>query len=196
MQTITNCHATTDTAALNAALEKFQGQGAWIERLTATTLEVRADGEETLKTTLAFIKGWTGGDADTASAAPDAPPAGVVLAVGEKVTHTTYTNAKAGYVESISPNGKTAMVRMANQTLLNGCNSGEPDALVCHPGGFAGHVEGKQRWAIEANPEGWIAKFTLRKRGAFWIWKLAGSATREPGNRLTKGHHPHYDFNF
>ncbi len=192
MQTITNCHATTDTAALTAALEKFQGQVAWIERLTATTLEVRADGEETLKTTLSFIKGWTGGDAD---AGPEAPPA-AKLAIGEGGTHTTYTDANAGYVEAISPNGKTAMVRMAKQTLLNGCNSGEPDALVRHPGGFAGHVEGTQRWAVEANPDGHLEKFTLRKSGAFWIWKLAGSATREPGNSLTKGHHPQYDFNF
>lgn len=186
MQTTTDCHHTTDEAALEAALEKFQGQGARLERLTRTALRVTADGPDMLEATVSFIRGWVGKDEETAA----------TLAVGDKVTFTTYTDSKAGYVERVSPNGKTAMIRLATQTLLNGCNSGEPDALVCTPGGFAGHVEGTQRWAVEPDPDGTVLKFTLRQRGKNLIWKLSGTGTMQTGNLLTKGHHPHYDFNF
>ena len=116
-----------------------------------------------------------------------------MLQVGDEVTYTIYTDSDCGWVSKVSPNGKTVLVEFANQILLNGPRSGEPDALSFSPGGFCGHVEGTQRWKISriANPN--VQKFTLRKNGQ---WKIAGHATKSPGCVLNKGHYPHYDFNF
>jgi len=124
------------------------------------------------------------------------PPAEVLFSIGDPATHTGHTDSKAVDVIDVSPNGKTIKVRYCKQELLNGANSGEPDALVCTAGGFCGHTEGRQRWSVEADPDGCIDKFTLRRRGSKWVWKLAGAGTNQPGNTLNRGHHPHYDFNF
>ena len=114
--------------------------------------------------------------------------------VGDKATHTVHTDSHAGYIVHVSPNGKTVLFARAEATLLNGPNSGEPDALHVSPGGFAGHTSGTQRWKVADKPmEGRRDKFTLRGTGR---WKIAGHSTRSPGNTLTAGHYPHYDFNF
>lgn len=141
---------------------------------------------------------WSGRmqNVTTATATPAAIPAGSILKVGDPVTHRIYTDANAATVIKVSPNGRTVIVRYCEQKLLNGANSGHPEALTFTPGGFCGHTEGNQIWEVKDNPEGGTAKFTLRKVGAFWTWKLAGSRNREPGNTLKPGHHPHYDFNF
>lgn len=192
MQTTTTTATALDCSALNAAITKIQGQGAWVEALNPHTLRITADGEAMLATALEMIKTFDGGTPP----ADGTPPAGAFLAIGDPVTHTTHTDGHAGYVEKVSKNRKQVTVRMASQKLMNGCNSGEPDALICHPGGYAGHVSGHQRWEVKPNPEGYLAKFSLRKRGKVWIWKLAGTATIAPGNILRRGHNPHYDFNF
>lgn len=144
------------------------------------------------------------------------------LKVGDPVTHTIHTDSRAHDVVKVSKNGRTVWARECNQKLLNGANSGEPDALTFTPGGFSGHTDGVQRWEVTPNPEGHVAKFTARpiqrreyvrdeatgllKRDAAgrfvetlvteWRWKLAGHPTTCPGNTLTRGHRPHYDFNF
>lgn len=113
--------------------------------------------------------------------------------INDPVTYTTYTDGDAGWVSRVSPNGKTIEVEFAHQTLINGANSGEPDALTFSPGGFCGHVHGTQRWSIQRADAPVKRKFTLRKNGQ---WKIAGHPTNSPGCVLSRGHHPYYDFNF
>ena len=115
------------------------------------------------------------------------------MKINDPVTYIVYTDADAGWVSKVSASGKTIEVEFAEQTLLNGPNSGEPDALHFSPGGFVGHVSGNQRWKIEraSNPK--KLKFTLRKNG---VWKIAGHSTKSPGCVLFRGHNPYYDFNF
>ena len=115
------------------------------------------------------------------------------LQVGDPVTYTIYTDSDCGWVSEVSPNGKTVIVEFAHQELLNGANSGEPDALHCSPGGFCGHTSGTQRWKIERVAQPRKSKFTLRKSGQ---WKIAGHGPNSPGCILRKGHSPYYDFNF
>lgn len=112
--------------------------------------------------------------------------------VGQGVTLTTWTDAISGTIVRVTP--KTITFRRDKTTLLNGPLSGEPDALVMTPGGFAAHTTGTQRWSTEPDPEGRLYKATLRKNGK---WKLAGHPTRSPGNLVEIGvRKPHYDFNF
>lgn len=111
----------------------------------------------------------------------------------DPVTYTIYTDSEAGWVTKVSPNGKTIEVELAKATLLNGPNSGEPDALSFSAGGFCGHTSGTQRWKLERSPDSKKLKFTLRKNNQ---WKIAGHATNSPGCVLRPGHHHYYDFNF
>jgi hypothetical protein len=114
--------------------------------------------------------------------------------VGDKATHTTHTDSHAGYIVHVSPNGKTVLFARAEAKLLNGANSGEPDALEFSSGGFVGHTSGTQRWEIADKPnESHRDKFTLRGNGR---WKVAGGGTYTPGNTLSAGHYHHYDYNF
>lgn len=113
--------------------------------------------------------------------------------INDPVTYTTYTDGAAGWVSKVSPNGKTIEVEFAKATLLNGPNSGEPDALQFSPGGFCGHMYGTQRWKLERVSNAMVRKFTLRQNG---VWKVAGHGTRSPGCALSKGHHHYYDYNF
>lgn len=113
--------------------------------------------------------------------------------INDPVTYTSYTDSHAGWVTKVSPNGKTVEVELAEATLLNGPNSGEPDALTFSPGGFCGHVSGTQRWKIERATNPARLKFTLRKNN---MWKIAKHGTKSPGCVLHKGHSHYYDFNF
>jgi len=115
------------------------------------------------------------------------------MQINDPVTYIIHTDADAGWVSKVSPNGKTIEVEFGNQTLLNGPNSGEPDALKVYPGGFCGHVDGIQRWKVERAEKPNALKFTLRKNGQ---WKIAKHPTTSPGCVLIKGHSPYYDFNF
>jgi hypothetical protein len=115
------------------------------------------------------------------------------MKINDPVTFTTYTDSKCGWVSKVSASGKTVEVEFGEQQLLNGPNSGEPDALTVHPGGYCCHVEGVQRWAVNRTANPTRHKFSLRKNGA---WKIAGHSTNSPGCSLSTGHHPYYDFNF
>lgn len=83
-------------------------------------------------------------------------------------------------------------VRTDTATLLNGPDSGEPDALTFTPGGFCGHTSGVQRWEHTPDPDGVIYMYTLRKNGR---WVLLGAPAN--GRQLLVGKRAHhYDYNF
>lgn len=107
-----------------------------------------------------------------------------ILRVGDGATELHYSDAKAGAVIAVT--AKSVTVRMDKQTLLNGVNSGEPDALNFSAGGFCGHTSGVQRWAYEPDAEGLVTVFRLRKNGRMMNGTL----------RLVAGRSAHYDFNF
>ena len=113
--------------------------------------------------------------------------------INDPVTYTIYSDSQAGWVNKVSPNGKTVEVEFAKATLLNGPNSGEPDALQFSPGGFCGHMSGTQRWKLERVENAPTVKFTKRKNGQ---WKIAGHSTKSPGCILSAGHYHYYDYNF
>jgi len=115
------------------------------------------------------------------------------MKLNDPVTYTIFSDSTAGWVSKVSPNGKTIEVELAKQTLINGVNSGEPDALQFSSGGFVGHTSGTQRWKIERDEFPVNYKFTLRKNGQ---WKIINHPTTSPGCVLREGHSPYYDFNF
>ena len=103
-----------------------------------------------------------------------------------------YAN-RAGYsdvdayevVRRVSP--ITLEVREMKATLLNGLDSGRPDALKFSPGGFCGHTSGHQRYAFSSDTSKPIVRIRLTKRG----W-------RNKHGRFTLSDRPHkfYDYNF
>jgi hypothetical protein len=109
--------------------------------------------------------------------------------VGEGVTIRGWSDSHPGTIIRVSPNNKRIWFRMDSATLINGADSGEPDALRFSPGGFVGHMSGTQRWHIEPNPEGAEVSATLRQDGS---WCLVGGDTRVTVGERWK----HYDFNF
>lgn len=112
--------------------------------------------------------------------------------IGDAATVTTWTDSHACTVIAASPKRVTLQVDKA--VLLNGANSGEPDALTFSPGGFAGHCEGRQRYRYERDPNGRIYKATLRKNGQ---WRLVGIGTQSPGGHVAFGVRvKHFDYNF
>lgn len=117
--------------------------------------------------------------------------------VGDGATFTLYTDAQACTVIKVSPSGKTITLRYDKQKLLNGPSSGEPDALTVHPGGFAGHVTGRQRWHTEPDLDGTVIKASLRTLpSGRQVWKQTGHPTRSPGCSVDHGRHPYYDYNY
>lgn len=107
-----------------------------------------------------------------------------------------YSDVMAYTVISISKSGKVAYLQRDNAILLNGCNSGEPDALQFTPGGFVGHTSGIQRYRYEQNPEGEIIRVSLRSKGRLaGTWRTKGSGTGAALVRFGE-RREHYDFNF
>lgn len=118
--------------------------------------------------------------------------------VNDKATFNLYSDSNAGYIVKVSKSGKKVWFCRAEAKLLNGANSGEPDALEFSPGGFCGHTSGFQRWQIAETPRNERPTcFTLRvQKNGEEIWKMVGHGTYSPGCTLSGGHHHHYDFNF
>jgi len=110
--------------------------------------------------------------------------------VGDGATELCWSDAHAYTIIKVSPSGKTIWLQRDKATLLNGFDSGENDALVMHPGGFAGHVEGVQRFKYERDTNEHIRKATLRKDGKFGI---VGSSR---SNIVIGVRNKHYDYNF
>lgn len=88
--------------------------------------------------------------------------------IGDGATVYRWSDRQAYTVVKVGKNGKTAYIQRDRATLLNGVNSGEADALVCH---VAGHVEGRQRYTYEADPNGQTVRVSLRSNGQ---WRTAG----------------------
>lgn len=105
------------------------------------------------------------------------------FAVGDGATLSGYSDCHACTV--IARTAKTLTLRRDKATLLNGTNSGQPDALRFSPGGFVGHTSGTQRYEYSSDPSGYVVIARLTKTG----WKAQGKA-------LSAGRHEHYDFNF
>jgi hypothetical protein len=117
--------------------------------------------------------------------------------VGDYVTVCMYSDRNAYEVVAVSRTGKVITLRPLKATLLNGVGSGEPDALVSHPGGFCHHVTGRQRYRYEPElvpPSGITPK--QRQRRVHWSAKRGTYTTRGGVNRLIPGAHEHYDYNF
>jgi hypothetical protein len=120
--------------------------------------------------------------------------------VGDGATYTIFSDSQAGTIIKRTP--KSITWQRDKAALLNSPKSGEEDALVCTPGGFAGHTSGIQRHSYERDTEGRVIKFTRREvhnkyTGETKVyWVQSGHPTRSPGCSLTDGRHEHYDFNF
>ncbi|MDP2361964.1 MAG: hypothetical protein Q8O14_14640 [bacterium] len=115
-----------------------------------------------------------------------------LVQAGDPVTRSGYSDCHAGYVFQINKTRTKLAMQDGDARLLNGANSGEPDALVFSPGGFCGHTSGTQRWEIKPSDLARVTVFTLRKNGR---WIETGSTLKQ-GHPLCAGHHHHHDFNF
>lgn len=122
--------------------------------------------------------------------------------VGDGATLCGYSDRYAYTVIAVTPQSIT--LQRDRTTLLNGFDSGEPDALVCFPGGFAGHVEGTQRYAYERDPNGEIIKARMIKRPRK-VWTEGPDGTysdvlhpnfKNGSSTVIPGRHEHYDYNF
>ena len=117
----------------------------------------------------------------------------LVPRVGMGATIRNYSDRQACTIVEVSRSGKRIVVQHDEATLLNGFESGEPDALTFTLGGFCGHVEGVQRYSYAPNPAGSRETFTLRKTGQ-WI---AEGEKAKGGTQLIVGRRAHHhDYNF
>jgi hypothetical protein len=115
------------------------------------------------------------------------------LVPGDGITFCGWSDTHPLTVVKVTKSGLVT-ARRDKSTLLNGCNSGAPDALTFTPGGFAGHTSGTQRWRIERDPDGTIEKCSWRKRAGRYVQKGMKPGTRGSSVRFGRGRH--YDFNF
>ena len=119
-----------------------------------------------------------------------------VLAVGDIVTRTLYTDSYTLTVIAISPNGKTVTCQCNTDTLDK--TLWTPEII---PGGFSGHCTNNhdQEWHTVANPDGRIEKYSLRVWDSEYgekagCWSLVGESARTC--RISKGCRPFHDYNF
>ena len=125
------------------------------------------------------------------------PNAFETFKVGDPVSWSAGTDTRCGTVVRLT---KTKVfIQEVEATLLNGPNSGEPDALHFAPGGFCGHMSGVQRHSF-AEPSGPERAFSRRNlRNGSTVAKQQGtsmSGSMSSWGRLRHGHAAHYDFNF
>lgn len=116
--------------------------------------------------------------------------------VGEGANVYGYSDVMAYTVISVNKKGTVAIIQRDKAKLLNGVNSGEPDALHFSPGGFCGHTSGQQRYSYERDPNGETIRVTLRTKGRFaGTWRTPGQTSG--AMRVKFGERrEHYDFNF
>ena len=110
--------------------------------------------------------------------------------VGDGVSWSGYSDSYAGTIVKVTPT--QIHVQEDKAELLNGFNSGADDALTFTPGGYCGHVEGRQRYAYKPNPDAPITKFTYRKATGRFVEK-GRKAWASP---LRRGRAKHHDYNF
>ena len=110
----------------------------------------------------------------------------------DAATVNFYSDRVAATITKETPREIT--VRTDKATLLNGPESGEPDAMTVTPGGFAAHWSGTQRYEYETDPLGGEYTFTKRRSGR---WVKKGDPDDRGSTTLTIGRRVHYhDFNF
>ncbi len=124
--------------------------------------------------------------------------------VGDPVNWSAGTDCQPGTVVEVTPSA--IFVRGVKTVLLNGCNSGEPDALTFQAGGFVGHTSGTQRYSFEEIPEqpgreSRGKKFTKRAANEYRGAKAKEAGTSIRGSMrawgvLRHGHAKHYDYNY
>ena len=112
--------------------------------------------------------------------------------VGDGANVYGYSDVYAHTVVKVSKSGDVAWIQRDKATLLNGANSGEPDALHFSPGGFCGHTSGTQRYSYERDPNGEILRISRRKDGT---WRTKGAGTGASRVRFGE-RRERYDFNF
>lgn len=110
---------------------------------------------------------------------------------GDFVTKCHYSDRDVYEVVEVSPSGKTLVLHPVKHVLLNGFKSGEPDALVSHPGGFAHHVTGTQRYRYER-----LEHEPGRYSRVRWSEKRRYYQSRGGHPTLIPGAHAYYDYNF
>ncbi len=126
--------------------------------------------------------------------------------VGDRATVCGYSDRQSYTVIAVT---RTSITLQRNKaTLLNGANSGEPDALVVTPGGFCCHTEGEQRYLVEVNPEGHIIKAHMKRKPRKVLSAYGTAETdwehtyeeaadfRHHSSRVVPGCSEYYDFNF
>jgi len=106
--------------------------------------------------------------------------------VGDGVSWNGYSDSYAGTVVRVSPSRVYVVEDAAS--LLNGFDSGQPDAIVAHAGGFCANVTGTQRYEYKPGSGSQIT-FTLRKDGRM----MRAESTY---CYLRHGRHKHHDYNF
>jgi hypothetical protein len=111
---------------------------------------------------------------------------------GDFVTKCYYSDRGAYEVVAVSPSGQTLTLHPLKATLLNGFDSGEKDALVSYPGGFAHHVEGHQRYRYERIEPKDPKRFSTVR----WSKKRKRYQGRGGNPSVIAGAHQHYDYNF
>jgi hypothetical protein len=119
--------------------------------------------------------------------------------VGEGATVHGYSDAHAYTVIKLTD--KSVTLRRDKATLLNGVNSGHPEALSFAPGGFCGHTSGRQIWKYEEDLSGHVVVARMTNRTTTIGSSLAGTEKVIPifkslGRRVTPDRGEHYDFNF
>jgi len=121
--------------------------------------------------------------------------AGRWFQVGDGATVCGWTDRQACTV--IKRTATQVVLQHDTQRLLNAPDSGEKDALVMTPGGFAAHTTGTQRWETSQNTDGHTLTATLRTRkNGVREWRIVGSATGSQGGNVVRGRSPDYDYNF
>lgn len=118
--------------------------------------------------------------------------------VGGPATYIVASDAHACTVIAVDRKVTRVTLRRDKATLVNGVESGEPDALKFTPGGFCGHTSGVQRHTYEPDPNGveYVVTRRVRKNGDV-TWKQVGHATTAPGlSAHFRCRNEHYDFNY
>ncbi len=120
--------------------------------------------------------------------------------VGDGVHWSEGSDVAPGTVVSVSRSGNQITVSIDDAKLLNGVDSGQPDALHFAPGGFVGHTSGVQRHEFSQPAPGTRRFQTFSRRKAMeGLYKLQGTSARgsmRAWGILRHGRQSHYDYNF
>jgi hypothetical protein len=118
------------------------------------------------------------------------------FSVGDGVHWGAGTDTKAGTVVKVNKTGKTVWVVEDKVKLLNGVDSGEPDALKFYPGGFLGHTSGRQRYEFSPG-DGEPRAFSLRSStGRHKLKGTSINGSMSVWGNLSPGRAYHYDYNY